>query len=52
MEITDKLNKETIIFLERDSRSDIIQELLDHLVNFNYLEKATKLFSYIDMPRF
>ena len=48
MKITDKLNKETIIFLENDNRSDVIKELLDHLVNFNYLEKSVKLFSFID----
>ena len=48
MKITDKLNKDTIIFLERDTRSDIIKELLNHLVDFNYLEKSVKLFSFID----
>ena len=48
MKITDKLNKDTIIFLERETRSDIIKELLDHLVDFEYLEKSVKLFSFID----
>ena len=48
MKITDKLNKDTIIFLESDTRSDIIKELLDHLVDFKYLEKSIKLFSFID----
>ena len=48
MKITDKLNKETIIFLNRENRSDIIKELLDHLVEINYLERSDQLFSSID----
>ena len=48
MKITDKLNKDTIIFLKSDTRADIVKELLDHLVDFKYLEKSVKLFSFID----
>jgi len=48
MKITDKLNKETIIFLDGETRSDIIKELLDHLVEINYLETSDELFSSID----
>ena len=48
MKITDKLNKQTIIFLNRENRSDIIKELLDHLVEINYLERSDQLFSSID----
>ena len=49
MKITDKLNKETIIFLDGETRSDIIKELLDHLVEINYLETSDELFSSIDL---
>tara|TARA_B100001250_G_C19638994_1_gene717332 strand:+ start:81 stop:554 length:474 start_codon:yes stop_codon:yes gene_type:complete len=48
MKITDKLNKETIIFLNQESRSNIIKELLDQLVTYNYLEKSIELFSFIN----
>ena len=48
MKITDKLNKDTIIFLNGETRSDIIKELLDHLVEVDYLEKSEELHSYID----
>ena len=48
MKITDKLYKETIVSLKGENRTDIIHELLDHLVNYNYLDHAAKLFSFID----
>lgn len=48
MRITDKLHKETITKLTGNNKSDIIQELLDYLVDFNYLKRSVKLFSFID----
>ena len=48
MKITDKLNKETIVFLTKESRTDAIEELLNQLVKYNYLEKSVKLFSFIE----
>ena len=50
MKITDKLYKETIISLKGENRTDIIHELLDHLVGYNYLEhhvnSLVSLYSY------
>ena len=43
MKITDKLNKETIVFLTKENRTDAIEELLNQLVKYNYLEKSVKL---------
>ena len=48
MRIVDKLHKKTIIELSSNNKSDIIQELLDYLVNLNYLKRSVKLFSLID----
>ncbi len=48
MRIVDKLHKKTIIELSSNNKSNIIQELLDYLVNLNYLKRSVKLFSLID----
>ena len=49
MLITDKINKDTIVVsLNGSNRSDIIQELLDVLVEKQYLMESIKLFSFID----
>ena len=45
MKITDKLHKDTIVYLQSKNRSDAIQELLDHLVHIDYLKASIKLFS-------
>ena len=48
MKITDKLHKDTIVYLQSKNRSDAIQELLDHLVHIDYLKASIKLFSFLD----
>jgi len=49
MLITDKINKNTIVVpLRGSNRSEAIQELLDTLVNNQFLMTSIKLFSFID----
>ena len=49
MLITDKINKDTIVVsLNGSNRSDAIQELLDVLVEKQYLMESVKLFSFIN----
>ena len=49
MLITDKINKDTIVVsLNGSNRSDVIQELLDVLVEKQYLMESVKLFSFIN----
>ena len=42
------INKNRIPNKALNNKSDIIQELLDYLVDFNYLKRSVKLFSFID----
>ena len=49
MLIIDKINKDTIVVpLYGSNRSEVIQELLDTLVQKQYLRASIKLFSFID----
>jgi len=49
MLLTEKIYKDTIIVpLEGNTRSEVIQELLDKLVELNHLTSNTKLFSFIE----
>ena len=49
MILTEKIYKHTILIpLKGNSRSEVIQELLDKLLELKYLTSTTKLFSFID----
>ena len=49
MKISEKLNEKTILnSLNGENRSEVIRELLNHLVKSNYLSSSIKLFSFID----
>ena len=49
MLLTEKIYKDTIIApLQGTSRSTVIQELLDQLVDLKYLTASVKLFSFIE----
>ena len=49
MKISDILNEKTIVTpLKGKNRSEVIHELLNHLVDLNYLNASMKLFSFID----
>ena len=49
MKISDKLNDKTIIAsLKGTNRSEVIDEMLSHLVKENYLMGSIKLFSFIE----
>ena len=49
MKLSDKLKSENIIFpLKSKDRSSAIQEMLDRLLELNYLTATVKLYSFID----
>ena len=49
MKISDKLNEKTILApLTGRNRSEVIRELLNHLIEANFLRGSIKLFSFIN----
>mgnify|MGYP001184403647 FL=1 len=49
MKLSDKLKNQNIIFpLESKDRSSAIQEMLNRLLELNYLTETVKLYSFID----
>ena len=49
MKLSDKLKSKNIIFpLESKNRSSAIQEMLNRLLELNYLTETVKLYSFID----